>query len=210
MDKQFKLYFSIFLIWLFSISGIIGIQNQNYTDWFLSATPLNLLLSFGILVLNLKDYSKNYVFAFAIPFFLGFITEGLGVNYGLIFGEYEYGANLGYKIWGVPIMICFNWALLTTITADIASFFSKSIWLKSLIGAALMTGLDVVIEVSAPRFDFWEFEGGIVPIKNYVGWLTIAFIAHMGYQYFMVKTDRRISIHLFVSMLIFFSVFLFV
>jgi putative membrane protein len=210
MDPKFKLYFSIFLIWLFSVSGMIGIQTDGYTDWFLSATPLNLFLSFTILVVNTKEFKPAYVIAFFIPFALGFITEALGVNYGLIFGTYEYGKNLGYKVWGVPIMICFNWALLTAITADIASYFTRSIWVKSFIGAALMTGLDVIIEVSAPRFDFWEFEGGIVPLQNYVGWLAIAFLAHLGYQYFKVKTNRKVSLHLFFSMLIFFSVFLFV
>jgi len=210
IDPKFKLYFSIFLIWLFSISGIIGIQSEGYTDWFLSATPLNLLLSFLILIINLTSFKKSYVIAFFIPFALGFITEALGVNFGLIFGTYEYGDNLGYKLWGVPIMICFNWALLTAITADIASYFGKSIWICAFIGAALMTGLDVIIEVSAPRFDFWEFKDGVVPLQNYLGWLSTAFLAHLGYQYYKVETNRKISIHLFVTMLIFFSVFLFV
>jgi putative membrane protein len=210
MDPKFKLYFSIFLIWLFALSGIMGIQNPDYTDWFLAATPLNLLLSFTILIINLKNFKKAYIIAFSIPFFLGFITEALGVNYGLIFGSYAYGSNLGYKVWGVPIMICFNWALLTAITADIAARFAQQLWIKALIGAALMTGLDFIIEVSAPRFDFWEFKGGVVPLQNYLGWLSIAFIAHVGYQYFKVKTNPIISWHLFLSILVFFSVFLFV
>lgn len=210
MDAKFKFHLSVFLIWLFSISGIIGIQNPEYTDWFLSATPLNLLLSFLILVLNIKTFKVNYVVALSIPFFLGFITEGLGVNYGLIFGEYAYGSNLGYKVWGVPIMICFNWALLTAITADISRQLNSTLWISALIGAVLMTGLDVVIEVSAPRFDFWEFEDGVVPVQNYIGWLATAFIAHLGYQYFRVASDTRISWHLFISMLIFFMVFLWV
>ena len=107
-------------------------------------------------------------------------------------------------------MICFNWALLTAITADIASFIGKSIWIRALMGAALMTGLDFIIEVSAPRFDFWEFEGGVVPIQNYIGWLAIAFFAHIGYQYYDVESNQKISLHLFISMLIFFSVFLFI
>ena len=146
IDPKFKLYFSIFLIWLFSISGIIGIQSEGYTDWFLSATPLNLLLSFLILIVNLNTFKKSYFIAFFIPFVLGFITEALGVNYGLIFGSYEYGNNLGYKVWGVPVIICINWALLTAITADIASFASRFVWMRAFIGSALMTGLDVIIE----------------------------------------------------------------
>ncbi|MBK9459893.1 MAG: hypothetical protein IPN94_10790 [Sphingobacteriales bacterium] len=31
--------------------------------------------------------------AFFIPFTLGFVSEALGVNYGLIFGSYTYGHN---------------------------------------------------------------------------------------------------------------------
>lgn len=208
-DAQFKLYLSIFLIWLFSISGIIGIQNPNYTDWFLSATPLNLLISFSILLVNIKSFKPVYSLALFIPFALGFITEALGVNFGLIFGSYAYGENLGFKVYGVPVMICFNWALLTAITADLSKYFTSNSILSALIGAALMTGLDVIIEVSAPRFDFWEFEGGIVPLQNYIGWLVIAFFAHLGYQYFRVESNPKISWHLFVSILIFFSAFLF-
>ena len=210
LDKKFILYLSVFLLWLFNISGIIGILNPAYSDWFLSLTPVNLLLTFIILVVNIKEkFRFNLIIAFAIPFLLGFITEALGVNLGWIFGTYAYGENLGFKLIGVPLMICINWAVLTAITADIAKYISKNIWISAFIGATLMTLLDIVIEVSAPRFDFWEFENGIVPLQNYFGWLGTAFVAHLGYQYFKVKTNRLISLHIFITMVIFFSVFLF-
>ena len=147
--------------------------------------------------------------AFTIPFTLGFITEALGVNYGLIFGSYEYGANLGYKIFGVPLTICVNWALLTAATADIAKTISKNIFIGAIIGAILMTGLDVIIEVSAPRFDFWEFETAPVPMQNYIGWFCTAFVAHVLYQKIDIQTNRNISWHVFLSILVFFTVFLF-
>ena len=210
MDKKFILYLSIFLLWLFNISGIIGILNPDYTDWFLSLTPVNLLLTFVILVVNINEKFRFHItIAFLIPFLLGFITEALGVNFGLIFGTYAYGENLGFKLIGVPLMICLNWAVLTAITNDIAKYISKNIWLTACIGALLMTGLDVIIEVSAPRFDFWEFKNGIVPLQNYFGWFVTAFVAHLGYQYFEVKTNRLISWHILMTMFIFFSVFLF-
>lgn len=210
LDKKFILYLSVFLLWLFNISGIIGILNPAYSDWFLSLTPVNLLLTFIILVVNIKEkFRFNLIIAFAIPFLLGFITEALGVNLGWIFGTYAYGENLGFKLIGVPLMICINWAVLTAITADIAKYISKNIWISAFIGATLMTLLDIVIEVSAPRFDFWEFENLIVPLQNYFGWLGTAFVAHLGYQYFKVKTNRLISLHIFITMVIFFSVFLF-
>ena len=208
-DKKFVHHFSVFLIWLFSISGILGILNEDYTDWFLSKTPLNLLLTFVILIVNIANLKPKIIVALSIPFFIGFVTEALGVNYGLIFGNYAYGENLGYKVFGVPLIICVNWALLTAVTADVAKLISKNRIFSSIIGGALMTILDLILEVSAPRFDFWEFEGAAVPLQNYIGWLITAFAAHLGYQYFKVKTNISISWHILSSITIFFSVFLF-
>ena len=112
-------------------------------------------------------------------------------------------------MFGVPVIICVNWALLTMITADVAKMLTKNLILTAIIGATAMTGLDVLLEVSAPRFDFWEFENGVVPIQNYIGWLATAFLAHLGYQYFKIETNKTISIHVLISIIVFFSVFLF-
>lgn len=208
MDKQFKIKLSIFIIWLFTISGIFGVLSP-YENWFLSLTPLSLLLSFIMILWHLGSFNVKLLLAMCFPFFLGFITEGLGVNYGLIFGTYEYGDNLGVKLFGVPLMICINWTLLTMATADVAKILSKNIVVSSLTGAALMTGLDLILEVSAPRFDFWEFENRVVPLQNYIGWFVTAFFAHLGYQSFHIKTNKTISIHVLISIIVFFAVFLF-
>ena len=206
---NFKTKVSIFVLWLFTISGIIGIASPAQ-DWFLALTPLNLLLSLIIALWHFKAFNAKVIFALSIPFILGFVAEALGVNYGLIFGDYIYGENLGFKVFGVPLMICVNWTLLTVATADIAKLLSKNIVISSLLAAGLMTGLDVILEVSAPRFDFWEFKNGIVPIQNYLGWFVTAFIAHLGYQFFKVESSKVISWHILISIFIFFSVFLFI
>ena len=205
---QFKLGLSIFLIWLFNISGIFGILSDR-SDWFLSMTPLNLLLYLAFILWNTEKINYKFLYAFLIPFFIGFITEYLGVNHGLIFGEYSYGENLGYKIGGVPIMICVNWAVLTFVTADISRYVHKNLWVRAFIGGLLMMLLDMVIEVSAPRFDFWEFQNNDVPIQNYIGWLVISFMAHLFFQQFQIRTNKKISIHIFTAICIFFLSFLF-
>ncbi len=202
-----KTKISIGLLWLFTLSGIIGILSPA-KDWFLMLTPLNLGLSFLIIAINLKGFSKFTVHAFAIPFLLGFLTEALGVNYGLLFGAYSYGANLGFKIMGVPLIICINWCMLTIVTADLAKFMTHNKWLRIGLGALIMTLLDVIIEVSAPRFDFWEFEGGIVPLQNYLAWFAIAGLAHLGYQSYAIDSQSKISFHVFASIFVFFAVFL--
>ena len=40
---------------------------------------------------------------------------------GLILSE-----NLGLKIYGVPLVICINWSLLTIVSADIAKLITQN------------------------------------------------------------------------------------
>ena len=106
-------------------------------------------------------------------------------------------------------MICVNWAVLTFTSADISRYFHKNIWIRSLIGGGLMMLLDLAIEVSAPRFDFWEFENEVVPLQNYIGWFVISFIVHLLFQRFYITTNKQISIQIFVAISVFFLTFLF-
>ena len=100
MNSNRKLYISIFIIWLFNISGIIGIL-IGYKDWFLALTPLNLLMYFLLILWN-NGFSLRLLYALVIPFSVGMVAELLGIHYGWIFGNYTYGENLGYKFYGVP------------------------------------------------------------------------------------------------------------
>jgi len=127
----------------------------------------------------------------------------------LIYGSYTYGENLGLKILGVPLVICLNWCLLTIVSADIAKFIAPNKVTRILIGALLMTILDVIIEISAPRFDFWVFKDGIVPLKNYFGWFLVASISHWWYQSFKINTNSKISCHIITCLFLFFSIFIF-
>lgn len=206
--KIYKVYMTIFIIWLFNISGIIGILSSS-SDWFLSLTPLNLMVYFAAIIVNLEVINSRFFLAFSIPFFIGFITEFLGANYGWFFGDYAYGNNLGYKVGAVPIMICLNWGVLTVITADVAQKITKNTLLRALLGGFLMMSLDIIIEVVAPRFDFWEFENGIIPIKNYIAWFVIASVAHYFYNLFNIRSNVKVSMHIFAAIIVFFSSFLF-
>lgn len=202
-----RLLISIILIWLFNVSGIIGII-LGYEDWFISLTPLNLFIYLTLIFWNSPKLS-NLLFALIIPFFIGMFTEYLGVNFGLIFGIYQYGQSLGYKIAGVPLMIGVNWAILVYCTAAIVKKIHKNLIISSILGAVLMVALDVIIEVSAPRFDFWQFKDGIIPLQNYIGWLGTAFIAHILFQKVYKTIQYKISIHIFIAIWLFFTTFLF-
>lgn len=195
---------SIFIIWLFSISAILGIY-LGHLNWFITKTPLNLLLGAVLLFWNLPINTFRKIIVWVTVFCLGMLVEILGVQTGTIFGEYYYGSNLGAKFMGVPYLIGVNWAVLAFITAGIGKRLTDHFFLALFIGASLMVLLDLFLEPMAAIFDFWHFKNGVVPIQNYLAWFLIALL----FQFFIRKTmaiqSTNFSIHLFLSQVAFFA-----
>lgn len=197
---------AIFIIWLFHLSAIIGVS-IGYEDWFVSKTPINLSLIFLLLLWSFPNKSIKFGIAIGAFFLGGMLFEWLGVHYGLFFGSYEYGNNLGPKFSGIPWFIGINWAVLTIVSAGIASSLLKNKVSRILLGAGLMVFLDLFLEQSAPIFDFWLFEDGIVPLKNYIAWFGISLLFHFIYQNLKIKGDAKFSFHLYLAQLVFFVYF---
>jgi len=197
---------SIAIIWLFHVSGILGILYGD-SEWFVSATPLNLSINFVLLLVNAKGHRWFFPMV-ALGFFTGMATEILGVQWGWIFGDYQYGEALGYKVLGVPILIGVNWALLTIITGAIAQQFYQNKWMRMLIGVGLMLFLDLLIEPIAPVLDFWVFDGGEAPLQNYLGWVAVAFFLQSIFHWIDITIKGWFSHHLYLLQIIFFSVLL--
>lgn len=207
MTMELRTRLAIVLLWSFTISGCIGFLSPAYA-WFVSLTPLNLALYILVILLTLEDLSKRFFMAITIPFAMGMISEILGVNYGLIFGEYSYGENMGWKVLGVPWMIGVNWAVLTYCTAVVAKRLTSSHLGSVVISSLLMVAIDLLMEVSAPRFDYWEFEGGIAPLQNYIGWFGVAFIAQYLFQSVYRLEQNVAAYHILAGITLFFSIFL--
>jgi len=184
-NKEF-LRMSIFFLWLINISGFFGmLSDQN--EFFLSTTPYVLSLTLLLLILNHKLSSKKSKIGLMLIFLFGLIVELLGVNYGLFFGDYSYGANLGSKIYGVPYVIGFNWVLLIIATGSVSDKLIKGKEVYKIIFASfLMVLIDLLMEKSAPKLDFWEFVISPVPFSNYLWW----FIFSLCFQYIFFKTVK--------------------
>ena len=176
-------------------------------DFFAGFTCVNLLLMSIILFLNLKLQSNYHILSILSIFLIGMITESLGVNYGLIFGDYEYGNNLGFKLFGVPYLIGVNWIILTAISANIASFLTKnrSVVLTIITGTLLMLAMDFVMEPIAPKLDMWRFKNLIVPPSNYVGWLFVGLFTQTLYNLYFRQKEIIVSINLYLAFFFFFG-----
>jgi uncharacterized membrane protein len=198
--------FSIFLVWLFHISGIIGIS-LGYQEWFVRKTPLNLVVVLALLIVNYPITSVRRVALTFFFFLVGMLVEWVGVHYGFPFGEYSYGNTLGYKMDGIPYLIGVNWAILILITGACTNHLSPNPIAKVFIGATLMVLLDFFIESAAPVFDFWTFSGLVAPLRNYVAWFIVSLVLHSVYQSYHLTGNTRFSFHALAAYFLFFIYF---
>ena len=206
-EKYFSFYYiSILIIWIFHISGLLGILYGD-SKWFISATPLNLIISLVLLLMNSKNSNKTIMIA-CIAFIVGMFTEILGVNYGLIFGSYIYGEVLGPKFLGVPILIGYNWAMVLITTASIAQKVSQKFYSRIFIGITLMLLLDLLMEQVAPILDFWIFDSGTAPLQNYLGWGSVSLVLHYIYHKLKIELNNNFSNHLYFVQILFFLLLL--
>ena len=203
-NKEF-LRLSVFFLWLINVSGFFGITSDQ-SEFFLSTTPYVLSLTLLLLILNHNLSDKKSKIGLMLIFLFGLIVEILGVNYGLFFGEYSYGANLGPKIYEVPFVIGLNWVLLIIATGSVSDKLikGKEIY-KILFASFLMVLIDLLIEQSAPKLDYWEFIISPVPFSNYLWW----FIFSLCFQYIFFKTvktkEYNLSSNILVIQFLFFG-----
>lgn len=197
---------SLGLIWLFHVSGIIGIIYSD-ASWFIKATPLNLMLSFILLLLNIER-SKKTLFLVLLCFFVGMLAEIIGVKYGFIFGKYNYGEALGPKFMQVPFMMGIVWCILVFITGFIVQLFFETTWARIIVGIGLMLFLDLVMEPVAPILDFWTFESGLASFNNYLGWTVIAFPLQFIFHKVKLQIEGSFAFHLYFLQFLFFTILL--
>lgn len=202
-----KTTLAIGLVWLFNITAIIGI-GLGHQEWFIEKTYVNMLLYTVFLIALFPINNSRNIFLFTLAFLIGMSSEWIGVHTSWLFGSYFYGENLGIKLGGVPLLIGVNWAVLSLISADLAHQLNTSKYIKALLAASLMVGLDLFMEYSAASLDFWYFEGGLAPLKNYLSWFAVAFVIQLLINDIYSHGNRKYSLHLILSQYAFFAAYL--
>jgi len=149
-------------------------------------------------------WKKTLVF-FVITAGVSWGYEQVGVETGLIYGNYHYTDYLGYKMGHVPIIIPLAWFMMIYPSYIIANMiFSKKpllnqnkisqIIVLSLLSAIVMTAWDFVVDpyLSGPTVNAWIWErGGAyfgIPIHNFFGWILTTFSIYLIYRIFESKT----------------------
>lgn len=174
-NKKLKA-FAILWIVLVHFFGIIGVYFL--PDWFLPATPLIILVSAGLVILRYEKFRQSRFVAFAVIVVMAFLVELYGVKTGNLFGTYSYGENLGWKLFGVPLIIGVNWAVLLMVAQQLTTHYIvvNNRFFSAITVGILMTSFDLLLEALAPILDFWSFiHMNYPPLQNFIAWFCVSF-----------------------------------
>lgn len=206
---------------LFHTIGLVGLL---YFDkvFFLAATPFNLLLSFGLLVWTQREKNISFFLFMVICFAVGISVEIIGINTGILFGDYTYGDVLGFKIRNVPVLIGVNWfiiiyccgisihtLLMKAINRIAADTGKTPMTLKALSvivdGATLAVFFDWLMEPVAVKLGYWVWNGeGSIPIFNYICWFVISLLLLTAFHFIKFNKQNKFAVNLLLIQLMFF------
>lgn len=187
--------------------GIVGMHIESLQPLFRSLTPVNLLVSAGVVLAFHKDWNLKFLLASLGVFAFGYGIEVLGVHSGLIFGSYSYGSTLGWKVAEVPVLMGLNWWILIYALAKILQRFSWPLVIKAIVGALGMVCLDLFMEPVAVRYDFWQWVGNHIPVQNYLAWGVASFLLFLAVLKPLEGNKNPVAGALFVIQFCFFAGF---
>jgi putative membrane protein len=197
---------TVIILCFYYMVGIIGLSLDRTRSVFQALVPFTLLFSLYFLWLfNERADMKIYLTGLGICL-LGYLVESVGVNTGVIFGDYIYGQTLGIKLWNTPLMIGINWLLLIYSCWTLTGIFTGNRWLRYLSGSALMVLYDIALEPVATRVDMWNWYDKPVPFQNYIGWFFISMILFIILDRSVGNVKNKIASALFIIQFMFFIV----
>ena len=192
-----------YFIPLLVIFHLIGLALFIFAPSFIKLTYINISLC-GLLVFLDRSITLKGLIAALIVVTGGFIVELIGVQSGLLFGNYTYGSALGPKFMEVPLIIGVNWLVIVLASIGIIGTLKLGAEIAAVIAGGLSTAMDYLIEPVAIRYDFWNWYGGIVPTWNYVCWFIFCTI----FAYLCIKwwgNSNKTGAGLYVIWLLFFG-----
>ena len=173
---------SIIVLISLHVVGILGMLSP-LKHWFVALTPVNLLITSGLVLWNHREFRLSTAWMLLLAYFVGLGIEIIGVATGVIFGEYKYGIVLGPKLAGAPMVIGVNWVILLFVSGELARWMFRWVGWRMIAGAFSMVLLDILIEPVALSLEWWAWTRGVPPLMNYVGWFLVSLSLHAVYAW---------------------------
>lgn len=183
--------------------GLVALATP-LAPWVLPLTPLNLVLT-ALAMIVFSELDRRTVALALLLGTLGYFVEVLGVHTGRVFGTYAYGDVLGLKVANVPLLIGLNWSMLVFALGVPLARLQWPVWLKVLTGSTAMVALDVLIEPVAMHLGFWNWEGGVIPVQNYVAWGAVSAVFFALYFLVPVRRENPVAQSVIAAQVLFFA-----
>jgi putative membrane protein len=206
---------------LFHLIGIVGILFSG-GQFFINATPINLLLSFVLLVWTQSGKNIFFWIFLVTTIVIGFTVEVIGVNTNYLFGNYTYGNVLGAGAFNVPFIIGINWfitiyccgicmytflqKMISKLPADANRSPNRLRFISVIVdGATLALLFDILLEPVAIKLGLWKWaEDGTVPFFNYLCWFIISCVLLAIFQFCNFNKQNKFAINLLLIQAMFF------
>jgi len=128
---------------------------------------------------------------------LGFAAEVVGVHRGVPFGHYAYGAGLGPRLAGVPVVVGLAWTMLAWPAALVARRLARRPATRVAVGAWALAAWDLYLDPQLVAAGGWRWRDPDphlpgepdVPLTNYAGWLLVATAVSVALQW-LLRHDR--------------------
>lgn len=177
-------------------------------------TAVSLLLFYSAYRSVVHSFKGRFCIWFLVILITGWGVEYCGVETHVPFGSYRYGPVLQPQILHVPIAIGFAWFSICLSSLLMSDGMMKIVhikpahqtWLVPFLSAAFMLFFDFVMEQAAPKLDYWTWQDGAAPVKNYVSWFVLGYGFSFLFQKMRISLMRysAFGMHVYVSQILYF------
>ncbi|MFC2137718.1 carotenoid biosynthesis protein [Bacteroidota bacterium] len=193
---------------VFYIVAVIGFLFPLTYPYFKILTPLALLINVLLLFNFHENWNIKFVIISIIILLTSYFAEVIGVNTGIIFGNYTYGKMLGPKLFNTPLITALSWLMLIYCTYIIINLLNIHTIYKIVVGALILVLFDIVMEPAAINFGMWAWEGNQVPILNSISWFILSLLLLSLLKVFKTNIKNEIGKFIIAYQFAFFVILL--
>ncbi len=191
----------IIVVWY--LVGVAGFLIQPLRPLFQILTPFGMVAAAILLMYFHEPKNQKSWIVFAGIALIGFVAELIGVNTQHLFGDYEYGNALGFKLWNTPLVIGINWLVLVYCISALAKNIRDN-WYFPVVGATTMVAFDWLMEPVAIATGMWHWNSEQIPLKNYIDWFLISGFLFLMIRILKIEINNRIAGLLLAMQFVFF------
>lgn len=191
------------IIWFFFAVGIVGLAMPWTREFFIRMIPLTFVVCAVLLGITDQTGNRKLFWVSGMIFLSGWLVEVAGVNTGLLFGQYGYSLHMGPALFGTPLVMGLSWLMMIYLTVAVVQDITMHPFYRTVLAAVLMVVFDFLLEPAAIWMKMWFWEGGRVPVVNYMTWFLVSLALASLFPLFRIRIRNRLALNLFVAQMIF-------